>query len=59
MGCCAYSPSRAPGELWRVGGDTAMPLFGEAWFVKYGTDLVHSFVRVAPSADSSGDVVAL
>jgi hypothetical protein len=36
-----------------------MPLFGEAWFVKYGTDLVHSFVRVAPSADSSGDVVAL
>jgi hypothetical protein len=41
------------------------PLFGEAWFVKNGTDLVHSFVycaavpRVAPKADNSGDVVAL
>jgi hypothetical protein len=41
------------------------PLFGEGWLVKNGTDLVHSFVycaavpRVAPRADSSGDVVAL
>jgi hypothetical protein len=59
MGCWAYRPSRAPGELCRVSGETAMPLFGDAWFVKYGTDLVHSLVRVAPRADSSGDVVAL
>lgn len=41
------------------------PVFGEAWLVKKGTDLVHSFVywaavpRVAPRADSSGEVVAL
>jgi hypothetical protein len=41
------------------------PLFGEAWLVKKGTDLVHSVVycaavpRVAPRADSSGDAVAL
>lgn len=68
MACCAYSPSRAPGELWKVGGEAAMgmpPLFGEPWPVKNGTDFVHSFVycaavfRVAPRADSSGDVVAL
>lgn len=45
-----------------MGGELAMampPLFGEPWFVKKGTDFVHSFVRVAPRADSSGDVVAL
>jgi hypothetical protein len=68
MDCGAYSPSRAPGELWKVGGEPAMampPLFGEPWCGKKGTDLVHSFVycaavpRVAPRADSSGDVVAL
>jgi hypothetical protein len=59
MVCCAWSTSRA--------GEAAMatpPLFGEP-VVKNGTDLAHSFVycaavvRVAPNADSSGDVVAL
>ena len=67
LGCCAYSPSRAPGEFWKVGGDAAMampPLLGDGWLVKKGTDLAHSFVycaapRVAPRADRSGDVVAL
>jgi hypothetical protein len=62
MGCWAYSPSRAPGELCSVGGEAAIampPLLGEAWFVKNGTELVHSLVRVAPRADSNGDVVAL
>jgi hypothetical protein len=62
MACCAYSPSRAPGELCRVGGEPAIvmpPALGEPWVVKKGTDLVHSFVRVAPRADRSGDVVAL
>lgn len=68
MACCAYKPSRAPGELWNVGGEAAMaipPFPGEPWFGKKGMDLVHSFVycaagdRVAPRADSSGDVVAL
>ena len=41
------------------------PLFGDCWFAKKGSDLVHSFVYcaadlvVAPRADSSGEVVAL
>lgn len=41
------------------------PLFGDCWFAKNGSDLVHSFVYcaadfvVAPRADSSGEVVAL
>jgi hypothetical protein len=40
------------------------PLPGEAWFVKNGRDLVHSFVYcaavlVAPRAEMSGDVFAL
>lgn len=41
------------------------PLPGEPWLGYKGTDLVHSLVywaavaRVAPSADSRGDVVAL
>jgi hypothetical protein len=68
MACCAYCPSRAPGELCSVGGEAAIampPVFGEACLGKKGTDLAHSFVycaaapRVAPRADSSGDVVAL
>ena len=45
-----------------MGGELAIvmpPVLGEPWFAKKGTDLVHSFVRVAPRADSSGDVVAL
>lgn len=58
----AYTPSRAPGELCKTGGELAMampPVPGEPWLGKKGTDLVHSVVRVAPRADSSGDVVAL
>ena len=62
-----YTPSRAPGELWKVGGEglIAMPPFpGDAWFAKNGKDLVHSFVYwaavlVAPRAESRGEVVAL
>ena len=56
------------GELWNCGGEPLMdipPLFGDCWFAKKGSDLVHSFVYcaadlvVAPRADSSGEVVAL
>jgi hypothetical protein len=42
-----YAPSRGLGELWKFGGDPLMaipPLPGDAWFVKNGRDLVHSFV---------------
>jgi hypothetical protein len=65
---CAYRASRPPGEVWKVGGEPLMgmpPLLGDGWFPKKGNDLVHSLVYcvavvlVAPSADSSGDVVAL
>lgn len=68
MAWCAYSPSRALGEFWKVGGEPAMampPLPGEPEFGKKGTDLAHSLVycaagvREAPIADSNGDVVAL
>ena len=62
-----YSPSRAPGEFWNVGGEPAMaipPLPGEAWLPKKGSDFVHSVVYcaavlVAPIAENSGEVVAL
>lgn len=51
-----------------MGGEPAMamaPLPGEPWWGKKGTDLAHSVVywaavlRVAPMAESKGDVVAL
>lgn len=70
MAAWLWTPSRVPGELYsggRGGGDPAIaiPLFGDCWLMKKGSDFVHSLVYcvavdfVVPRADKSGDVVAL